>query len=76
MTRAFTAVATNAAKVESYTVRGIARGDEVIYTRASPPAEQADDPVIHSEMIDLLASTLRLAPLVGRIERRAFWQCR
>ncbi len=59
MTRAFAAVAANATKVETYTVRGIAKGNQAVYTRSASHVTQADDPIIHSEMIDILASAVR-----------------
>jgi penicillin-binding protein 1A len=59
MTRAFAAIATNTANVDSYAMRDIANGDQAIYTRTAPGAESADNPTIHAEMLDLLTSVVR-----------------
>jgi membrane peptidoglycan carboxypeptidase len=59
MTRAFAAIATNTAKVDSYSVREITNGDRTVYRKSEPRLEPVDNPLIHSEMLDLLTSVVR-----------------
>jgi penicillin-binding protein 1A len=59
MTSAFAAISKNATKVDAYTAREITKADRDLYTRPAPPAAQADSPLVHSEMIDLLSSVVR-----------------
>ena len=56
---AFAAISKNATKVDAYTAREITKADRDLYTRPAPPAAQADSPLVHSEMIDLLSSVVR-----------------
>ena len=60
MTRAFAAIATNTTKIDSYCVREITKGNRVVYTRPAPRLEPVDNPLIHSEMLDLLSSVVRM----------------
>jgi penicillin-binding protein 1A len=59
MTRAFAAIATNTAKVDSYSVREITNGDRTVYRKSEPRLDPVDNPLIHSEMLDLLTSVVR-----------------
>jgi penicillin-binding protein 1A len=59
MTRAFAAIATNAANVDSYAVREITNGNQPGYIRSAPGLASADSPLIHSEMLDLLSSVVQ-----------------
>ena len=59
MTRAFAALATNTTKIDSYCVREIMNGNRAVYIRPTPRFESVDNPLIHSEMLDLLTSVIR-----------------
>jgi penicillin-binding protein 1A len=59
MTRAFAAIAINAANVDSYAVREITKGNQPVYTRSATGLASADNPLIHSEMLDLLSSVIQ-----------------
>ena len=59
MTRAFAAIATNTTKIDSYCVREITKGNRAIYIRPTPRLKSVDNPLIHSEMLDLLTSVVR-----------------
>ena len=59
MTRAFAAVASNATKVDAYTIREIRKGDHAAYTKAALTPAPMGDPVVHKEMIDLLSNVVR-----------------
>lgn len=59
MTRAFAAIATNAAGVDSYSVRSIGDDGKVVYTRPAEAKGTIDTPAVHAEMLDLLSSVVR-----------------
>ena len=59
MTRAFAAIATNNTKIDSYCVREIMNGNRAAYIRPTSRFESVDNPLIHSEMLDLLTSVVR-----------------
>jgi 1A family penicillin-binding protein len=59
MTRAFAAIATNTTKIDSYCVREITKDNRAIYIRPTPRFASVDNPLIHSEMLDLLTSVVR-----------------
>jgi penicillin-binding protein 1A len=59
MTRAFAALAGNAESVESYAVRSIHRGEQVVHTRAAATRPSPADPAARAAMIDLLAGVVR-----------------
>src|SRR4051794_9834743 len=59
MTSAFAAVASNADRIEPFTVREIRRADQKLYTRETPRLAQADDGRVHAEMLDLLEAPVR-----------------
>jgi 1A family penicillin-binding protein len=59
MTRAFAAVASNATKVDAHTIREIRKSDQAIYTKPAATPAPPGDPLVHTEMIDLLSSVVR-----------------
>lgn len=59
MTRAFAAIAKDTNRVDQYTVSGITKANRNLYSRSAPHAAQADGPLLHSEMMDLLSSVVR-----------------
>jgi membrane peptidoglycan carboxypeptidase len=59
MTRAFAAIAKDTNRVDPYTVEGITKANRNLYSRSAPHAAQADGPLVHSEMMDLLSSVVR-----------------
>jgi penicillin-binding protein 1A len=59
MTRAFAAIAKDTNRVDQYTVNGITKANRNLYSRSAPHATQADGPLLHSEMMDLLSSVVR-----------------
>jgi len=59
MTRAFAAIATNTAGLDSYAVRSISEGGKVVYTTPAEAKGAIDNPTIHAEMLDLLSSVVR-----------------
>lgn len=59
MTRAFAAVATNKTSVDAYTSRAIRKGDQALYTKPVTPPTANGDPLVHTEMMDLLSSVVR-----------------
>ncbi len=59
MTSAFAAIAKNTNKVEPYMVRQVTQKNKNVFTRLAPQTAQADDPLIHSGMIDLLSGVVR-----------------
>jgi penicillin-binding protein 1A len=59
MTRAFAAIAKDTNRVDQYTVNGITKANRSLYSRSTPHAAQADGPLVHSEMMDLLSSVVR-----------------
>lgn len=59
MTSAFAAIAKDTNRLDPYTVNGITKTNRSLYSRSTPYAAQADGPLIHSEMMDLLSSVVR-----------------
>jgi len=59
MTSAFAAIAKDVKRVDPYTVNGITKTNRNLYSRPARRAAQADGPLIHSEMMDLLFSVVR-----------------
>jgi len=59
MTRAFAAIAANAERVESYAIRNVRNGDQVLFTRQKPPLQPASNPAARAAMHDVLASVVR-----------------
>src|SRR5262249_1878280 len=59
MTRAFAAIAANAERVESYTIRNVRNGDQVLFTRQKPQLQPAGNPAARAAMHDVLASVVR-----------------
>ena len=59
ITRAFAAIATNTAKVDSYSVREITSSNRTVYSKSAFRLEPIDNPLIHAEMLDLLSSVVR-----------------
>lgn len=70
MTRAFAAIATNTTNPDSHAVREITNGNQPVYTRSA--SASADNPLIHSEMLDLLSSVIRQGTgAAARLDRPA-----
>src|SRR5436190_12300364 len=59
MTRAFAAIAANSERVESYAIRNVRNGDQVLFTRQKPPLQPASNPAARAAMHDVLASVVR-----------------
>ena len=59
MTRAFAAIAANAERVESYAIRNVRNGDQVLFTREKPQLQPASNPAARAAMHDVLASVVR-----------------
>jgi 1A family penicillin-binding protein len=59
MASAFAAIAKDAKRIDPYTVNGITKTNRDLYSRPPPHAAQANGPLIHSEMMDLLSSVVR-----------------
>jgi len=59
MTRAFAAIASNAAGLDSYSVHSISDDGKVVYKRPAEAKATIDNPTVHAEMLDLLASVVR-----------------
>ncbi|TMJ84400.1 MAG: PBP1A family penicillin-binding protein [Alphaproteobacteria bacterium] len=59
MTRAFAAIAANAERVESYAIRNVRNGDQVLFTRQKPQLQPASNPAARAAMHDVLASVVR-----------------
>jgi penicillin-binding protein 1A len=59
MTRAFAAIAANVESVDTYSIRSIQRGDQVLHTHAAGARPAPGDPAARAAMIDLLTSVVR-----------------
>src|SRR5262249_44492875 len=59
MTRAFAAIAANADRVESYGIRNVRNGDQVLFARQKSQLQPASNPAARSAMHDVLASVVR-----------------
>ena len=59
MTRAFAAIAANAERVESYSIRNVRNGDQVLFARQKSQLQPASNPAARSAMHDVLASVVR-----------------
>jgi penicillin-binding protein 1A len=59
MTRAFAAIAANAERVESYGIRNVRNGDQVLFARQKSQLQPAGNPAARAAMHDVLASVVR-----------------
>jgi len=59
MTRAFAAIAANAERVESYDIRNVRNGDQVLFARQKSQLQPAGNPTARVAMHDVLASVVR-----------------
>jgi penicillin-binding protein 1A len=59
MTRAFAAIAANAERVESYGIRNVRNGEQVLFTRQKPQLQPAGNPAARAAMHDVLGSVVR-----------------
>ncbi|HKA99835.1 MAG TPA: PBP1A family penicillin-binding protein, partial [Methyloceanibacter sp.] len=59
MTRAFAAIAANAENIESYAIRAIRNGDQVLFTRQKPQVQPASNQGARAALHDVLASVVR-----------------
>jgi len=59
MTRAFAAIAANAERAESYAIRNIRNGDQVLFARQKSQLQPASNPAARAAMHDVLASVVR-----------------
>src|SRR5262249_18527041 len=59
MTRAFAAIAANAERVESYGIRNVRNGDQVLFARQKSQLQPASNSAARSAMHDVLASVVR-----------------
>jgi membrane peptidoglycan carboxypeptidase len=59
MTRAFAAIAANAENIEPYAIRGIQKGDQVLFTHPKSAIPPARDQAARAAIRDLLAGVVR-----------------
>src|SRR5947209_17584554 len=59
MTRAFAAIAADAASVEPYAIRAVRNGHRVLFTRQKSQLQPASNPAARAAIHDLLASVVR-----------------